>query len=125
MARGRLPAISATLALIDGMETTAIKKVQTGCDDAIKEIKAGCDGLRAMLGPVPAAPPVFDPMDPRTRLGPKSPLTPRGAEVAYRLFDAGKTRWAVARAMGIAFNSADSRYSMWKQLGGVNRPQMP
>jgi hypothetical protein len=41
------------------------------------------------------------------------------------MFDAGKSRWAVAKAMGIAFNSADNRYLMWQQLGGMNRPQVP
>lgn len=48
-------------------------------------------------------------------------LTPRGVEVCYRLFDEGKTRYAVAQAMDISYGAATHRFHAWEKLGGKNR----
>ncbi len=65
-------------------------------------------------------------------LDPKSPLnkqganlTPRGVEVCYRLFDGGKTRYAVADAMGISYGAATHRFHAWEKLGGQKRERQP
>jgi hypothetical protein len=52
-------------------------------------------------------------------------LTPKGVEICYRLFDSGKTRYAVAALMDISFGGADHRYEAWKSLGGVARIKQP
>lgn len=66
----------------------------------------------------------FDPLDPANK-DEKGKLTKRGAEVCYRLFDAGKSRNAVAGAMGITFTAANYRYDLWQEEGGVDRVQRP
>lgn len=61
----------------------------------------------------------IDPKDPANKVGVK--LTDQGIEVCYRLFDAGKTRYAVGELMDISFQAADHRWKAWQQLGGANR----
>jgi hypothetical protein len=48
-------------------------------------------------------------------------LTPRGVEVCYRLYDAGKSRYAVAQALEISFGAATHRFHAWEKLGGIER----
>jgi hypothetical protein len=48
-------------------------------------------------------------------------LTRRGTEICYRLFDAGKTRYAVSELMNISFGAANHRYKAWEKAGGNNR----
>jgi hypothetical protein len=50
---------------------------------------------------------------------------PRGIEICCRLFDAGKSRYAVAALMDISFGAATHRLDAWKKLGGVNRNKQP
>ena len=52
-------------------------------------------------------------------------LTKRGVEVCYRLFDMGKTRYAVAEAMKISYGAATHRFHAWEKLGGKNRERQP
>ena len=52
-------------------------------------------------------------------------LTPRGMEVCYRLFDMGKTRYAVAEALKISYGAATHRYHAWEKLGGKDREKRP
>ena len=52
-------------------------------------------------------------------------LTKRGVEVCYRLFDMGKTRYAVAEAMKISYGAATHRFHAWEKLGGRNRDRQP
>ncbi len=63
----------------------------------------------------------FDPADPANKVEGGDKLTERGVEVCYRLYDAGKTRYAVASAMHISFGAADYRFRTWEKAGGVNR----
>ena len=72
-----------------------------------------------------------DPPDPDD-LGPKNPankigrnLSPRGVEVAYRMFDAGLTRYAVKEALGISFGAATHRLDAWMKAGGKDREKQP
>ena len=64
--------------------------------------------------------PTFNPKDARNKT-PDGKLTPRGVEVCYRLFDQGKTRYAVKEAMGISFGAATHRLHAWNKAGGTNR----
>ncbi|MCK1715033.1 hypothetical protein [Bradyrhizobium sp. 143] len=70
--------------------------------------------------------------DQDAELDPKSPLnksgknlSPRGIEVAYRLYDADKTRHAVAAALDISFAAADHRRKTWLEAGGKQRQRQP
>jgi hypothetical protein len=52
-------------------------------------------------------------------------FTVRGTEVCYRLFDAGKTRYAVAKAMNISYGAATYRHHAWHMAGGKTRTRQP
>jgi hypothetical protein len=66
----------------------------------------------------------IDPKDPRNKLS-NQKLTERGVEVCYRLFDAGKSRYAVGALMEISFSAAKHRYELWLELGGAKRTLQP
>jgi DNA-binding NarL/FixJ family response regulator len=63
-----------------------------------------------------------DPADPRNKDGLK--LTPRGIEVAYRMLEAGKNRYQIAKEMQITFGGATYRQSAWIKEGGVARKRI-
>ena len=69
----------------------------------------------------------FDPKDAANKhhVGGLEKLTPRGVEICYRLFDAGKSRYAVAQALDISFGAATHRYGIWQKAGAVNRVREP
>lgn len=70
----------------------------------------------------------FDPSDHaknKFHVGGLDKLTPRGVEICYRLFDAGKTRNAVCTLMEISFGAANHRYNAWLKLGGAGRTKQP
>lgn len=69
----------------------------------------------------------FDPKDPANKfeVGGLMKLTPQGVEVCYRLFDEGKSRYAVKELMAISFGAANHRFEAWKKIGGVNRVKQP
>lgn len=65
----------------------------------------------------------LDPGNPLNKVGRN--LSPRGVEVCYRLFDQGKTRYAVAQALNISYGAANYRCYTWEKLGGRNRKRQP
>jgi hypothetical protein len=65
----------------------------------------------------------LDPSSPLNKSG--QFLTDRGIEVCYRLFDMGKTRYAVAEALKISYGAATHRFHAWEKLGGKNRKRKP
>nr|WP_298101187.1 hypothetical protein [uncultured Shinella sp.] len=69
----------------------------------------------------------FDPKDAANKyeIGGLEKLTERGIEICYRLFDAGKTRYAVAELMNISFGAANHRFKAWEKAGGINRLKAP
>jgi DNA-binding NarL/FixJ family response regulator len=83
----------------------------------INSIQADLERLRGLIQPSEME---FDPKDSRNKT-PDGKFTPRGVEVCYRLFDAGKTRYAVAEAMNISFGAATHRLDAWKKAGGRDR----
>ena len=48
-------------------------------------------------------------------------LTERGAEVCYRMFDAGHSTIAIAYAMGLSLKSVRYRRKKWRALNGTRR----
>jgi hypothetical protein len=48
-------------------------------------------------------------------------LNPRGIEIAYRLFDQGKSPLAVGYLMHISKKALDAHYKTWLKLGGKER----
>lgn len=85
----------------------------------INSLQADLDRLRSLIRPEPLE---FDPMDPRNKM-PDGKLTERGVEVCYRLFDEGKTRYAVAKAMDISFGAATHRQHAWRKARGLDQGQ--
>lgn len=61
----------------------------------------------------------LDPANPLNKIG--TNLSERGIEVCYRMFDAGKSRYAVASALRISYGAATHRFHAWEKLGGKNR----
>ena len=96
--------------------------------DALERVMAGFITLKSLLLPEAETDTAdFDPKDPANKyeIGGLMKFTPRGIEICYRLFDAGKSRYAVATLMKISFGAATHRLDAWKKLGGVNRIKQP
>lgn len=85
----------------------------------IAAMRVQIDRLEALL--VPPKVEQLDPLDPRNKSGRN--LTDRGLEVCYRLFDQGKTIYAVKEAMQISYGAAKYRHETWEKAGGMNRPK--
>lgn len=101
--------------------------------DAIDNITAGLErvmtgfaNLKTLLAPVPDASdiPELDPRNPANKFE-SGKLTDRGIEVCYRLFDAGKSRYAVGAEMEISFGAATHRFEAWKKAGALDREKLP
>jgi hypothetical protein len=95
----------------------------------LERVMAGIANLKLLLlmpeGGADAS--EFDPLDPANKyqVGGLDKLTKRGVEICYRLFDRGKTRYAVASLMKISFGAATHRYKAWEKAGGLNRVKQP
>jgi hypothetical protein len=90
----------------------------------LQATRENLDRIEAILNPdTPAAEDDLDTASPLNKSD--QFLTPRGVEVCYRLFDAGKTRYAVAEAMKISYGAATHRYHAWEKLGGKARERQP
>jgi hypothetical protein len=90
----------------------------------VKAARENLDRIEAVLRPASSSDEdELDPKSPLNKLGVN--LTKRGVEVCYRMFDAGKTRYAVKEAMNISYGAATHRYHAWEKLGGKNRQRQP
>lgn len=87
----------------------------------IDNIQEQLDRLRRLVRTQPEE---LNPGDPENKQD-DGHLTPRGVEVCYRLFDEGKTRYHVSRAMEISFQAAKYRLDCWKKEGGNDRVRRP
>jgi len=94
-----------------------VKSILAEIDRVEQNALAGFERLRGLVAPETQK---FDPRDPRNKRW-DGKLTERGVETCYRLFDEGKTPYAVASAMQMAFGSAQNRYESWRKLGGLAR----
>ena len=93
----------------------------------LEKMLAGFAGLKTALLGGGVGEQDSDPADPGNKhvIGGLEKLTDRGVEICYRLFDAGKTRYAVAKLMNISFGAAHHRQKAWEKAGGVNRTRRP
>ena len=90
----------------------------------LAEARANLDRIEAMLKPSESlATDDLDPKNPLNKSGVN--LTPRGVEVAYRMFDAGRTRYAVSEALDISYGAATHRFHAWEKAGGRDRQKQP
>jgi hypothetical protein len=85
--------------------------------ELIASIEADLQRLKAMLE-VPHE--ALDPANPHNKTT-EGKLTPDGVECCYRMFDAGESRYSVARAMKISFAAATHRFNAWSKAGGIKR----
>jgi DNA-binding NarL/FixJ family response regulator len=91
----------------------------------IQAARENLDRIEAAIVPTGLSQPE-DELDPGSPLNKDGAfLTPRGIEVCYRLFDMGKTRYAVAEALKISYGAATHRYHAWEKLGGKDRDKRP
>lgn len=92
----------------------------------LERVMVGFANLKSLLAPVadPLDGPELNPRDPANK-DEKGKFTPRGVEVCYRLFDAGKSRYAVGAEMDISFGAANHRFEAWKAAGGLDREKQP
>jgi DNA-binding NarL/FixJ family response regulator len=117
-----MPAIDHTSS--SSLNQSSVAEVIDNITDSLERVMAGFITLKSLLLPEAKAETAdFDPKDPANKyeIGGLMKLTPRGIEICYRLFDAGKSRYAVATLMGISFGAATHRLDAWKKLGGVER----
>ncbi|MGY6164175.1 hypothetical protein [Paraburkholderia strydomiana] len=105
------------------LDSAAVADAIDTVSNAFERAIAGLQNLKTLLVQ-PEAPDEFDPKDPANKF-PDGKLTPRGVEICYRLFDAGKSRYAVGALMDISFSAADNRYSAWQHAGGLEREKQP
>jgi hypothetical protein len=90
----------------------------------LQDVRANLDRIESLLRPGSSVD--ADDVDPKNPLNKNGVnLTARGIEVAYRLFDAGRTRYRVAEALGISYGAATHRWHSWKALGEKNRDKQP
>lgn len=85
--------------------------------ELVASIEADLLRLKGMLEPAPEK---FDPANPHNKTC-DGKLTEEGVECCYRLFDEGKSRYSVARAMKISFAAATHRFNAWRKAGGEKR----
>ena len=83
--------------------------------DLIASIEADLARLKAMVQPPLEK---FDPSNPHNKT-PEGKLTSDGVECCYRMFDEGKSRYSVARAMKISFAAATHRFKSWREAGAT------
>ncbi|MBY3575411.1 hypothetical protein HFN65_31225 [Rhizobium laguerreae] len=110
------------------IELAPVCKALDDIASAMERALAGITTLRALLSPEEQKQETeFNPKDPRNKyeIGGLMKLTERGIEICYRLFDAGKTRYAVKELMDISFGASDHRFKAWEKAGGINREKMP
>ena len=92
----------------------------------IADVRKSLDRIEALVRPATGGDDADAELDPKSPLNKRGKnLSPRGIEVVYRLYDAGKTRHAVAAALDISFAAADHRHRTWLQAGGKQRERQP
>jgi hypothetical protein len=92
--------------------------IDAACDDAIRQ-------LASSNTPTPTVykqPTLADGHDARNKNGQN--LTPRGAEIIYRVFDDGGGYNRAAKMLNISQRGAKNRKAIWTSLGGLNRTKL-
>jgi hypothetical protein len=102
-------------AVIEALRTGLHAHIDATCNDAIRQLSS--DEAPATV--VYKEPTLADGHDPRNKNGQN--LTPRGAEIIYRVFDDGGGYNRAAKLLNISQGAAKNRKAIWTSLGGLNR----
>jgi len=109
--------------------STVIAAVEAARADLLSQVNQAFDSLIAQLSPSAAdanvvykVPTLADGHDPRNKNG--ANLTPRGAEILYRVFDEGGGYNRASKMLNITQGAAKNRKALWVKLGGKSRPKM-
>ncbi len=111
-------ATATTATAIEALRTGLHAHIDAACDDAIRQ-------LASSNTPAPAVykqPTLADGHDSRNKNGQN--LTPRGAEIIYRVFDDGGGYNRAAKMLNISQRGAKNRKAIWTSLGGLNRTKL-
>jgi hypothetical protein len=109
---------TSTNAVIEALRAGLHAHIDTTCDDAIRQLSSS----NAPTAPVYKRPTLVDGHDPRNKNGQN--LTPRGAEILYRVFDEGGGYNRAAKMLNISQGAAKNRKAAWTKLGGQNRTKL-
>jgi len=105
-------------------DSVAVGAILDDIASSFERAMAGLSSLKAQLVPDNNSAGLdFDPKDPANKylVGGLEKFTERGVEICYRLFDIGKTRYAVSELMDISFGAANHRFKAWEKAGGIGR----
>jgi DNA-binding NarL/FixJ family response regulator len=106
------------MTLIEKIRSNLHAQIDQACNDAIAQLSPG----QAPSGIVYKTPTLADGQDPRNKNGLN--LTPRGAEILYRVFDDGGGYNRAAKMLGISQGAAKNRKGIWTKLGCLNRTKL-
>ena len=102
-------------ATIETLRASLHAQIDAACNDAIKQLSSSeARGAISYKSPTLA-----DGHDLRNKNGPN--LTPRGAEILYRVFDEGGGYNRAAKMLSISQGAAKNRKAIWTKLDGQNR----
>jgi hypothetical protein len=110
---------SAAVAALESHRTELVDYINRTTDALIAKI-AGSDFSPVVGVKIPT---LEQAQDPRNKEG--ANLTPRGAEILYRLFDDGAGYNRASKALGITQTAARNRKGLWEKQGGLNRKRAP
>jgi hypothetical protein len=103
------------IATIEALRANLHAHIDATCDDAVQKLSPDDTPAAAVY----KQPTLADGHDPRNKNGQN--LTPRGAEIIYRVFDDGGGYNRAAKMLNISQRGAKNRKSIWTKAGGQNR----
>jgi hypothetical protein len=109
---------TAIVAALEAQRTELVDHINRTTDALMAKIS----GSAANAGIGVKIPTLEQCQDPRNKEG--ANLTPRGAEILYRLFDDGAGYNRASKALGITQTAARNRKGLWEKLGGLSRTRM-
>ena len=101
------------ITFIENFRTEMRSHIDLACDNAISSLAP------PKVTNVYKSPTLEHGQDPRNKNG--NNLTPRGAEILYRVFDEGGGYNRASKMLTISQTAAKNRKAIWTKLGGVNR----
>ena len=107
--------IATVTAVIGALRAGLHAHVDATLDDAIRQLSSST----APTAITYKTPTLSDGHDPRNKNGQN--LTPRGAEILYRVFDEGGGYNRAAKMLNISQGAAKNRKAVWVKSGGQNR----
>lgn len=107
--------LAMTTAAIEALRASLHATIDAVCNDAITQLSADLTPKSVKY----KFPTLADGHDPRNKNGLN--LTPRGAEILYRVFDEGGGYNRAAKMLNITQAAAKNRKAMWAKLGGQDR----